>query len=161
MIRNVTAADADAIATIYNHYIVNSTCTFEEETVSAQQMAERIEILIDSKMPWLVYEHQGQVIGYCYAKQWNARSAYRFTAESSVYLSPDCPIKGVGSSLYEQLFSRLRDDGIKNVMSVITLPNDQSTRFHHKMGMEQVGHFKQIGFKFDRWLDVGYWQKIL
>lgn len=161
MIRNATAADADAIAKIYNYYVIHSTCTFEEEPVAAQQMAERIDTLIDSEMPWLVYEHQGQVIGYCYAKQWNARSAYRFTAESSVYLSPECVIKGVGSMLYEQLFSQLRDRRIQNVMSVITLPNDQSTKFHHKMGMEKVGHFKQIGFKFDRWLDVGYWQKTL
>lgn len=161
MIRDVEFKDSIAIADIYNHYIQNSTCTFEEERVSEREMCSRITAVIEHGMPWLVYEHEGQVVGYCYAKPWNTRSAYRFTVESSVYVDANSPVSGVGTLLYQHLFLRLDSLDIKNVMSVITLPNDQSVAFHNKMGMEQVGHFKRMGFKFGKWLDVGYWQKEL
>jgi phosphinothricin acetyltransferase len=161
VIRNVQETDSIAIARIYNHYIAHSTCTFEEHPVTDADMAERIRVVVDSDLPWLVFEHQGQVVGYCYAKRWNARSAYRFTVESSVYVDNETPTKGVGSRLYDALFNDLQARGVKNIMSVITLPNDASVKFHDKMGMQQVGHFKQIGFKFEQWLDVGYWQKVL
>src|SRR4051812_46337315 len=87
-VRPATAQDARPLAEIYNHYILNTVVTFEEEPISPERMAERIQEVVDSNLPWLVAERDGKVIGYAYAGKWKGRCAYRFSVESTVYLSP-------------------------------------------------------------------------
>jgi phosphinothricin acetyltransferase len=105
-----------------------------------------------------VAEIQNEVAGYAYASQWRSRSAYRYTAESTVYLDPVHTGKGIGNALYKDLIERLKAMGIHVVMGVITLPNPPSIALHEKLGFKKAAHFVEVGYKFGRWLDVGYWQ---
>jgi L-amino acid N-acyltransferase YncA len=158
MIRAATESDAEAIAGIYNHYIKNTVVTFEEQPVSKSDFIERISKITGEGFPWLVAEENGTVIGYAYATKWKERSAYRYSVETTVYLSPSAVSKGWGTKLYQALFEILRQKSIHVAIGGITLPNPASVALHEKFGMKQVAHFKEVGYKFDRWLDVGYWQ---
>jgi len=160
-IRAATLADAEAVAGIYNHYIANTVVTFEEEALPPSEIAKRIETVWSASLPWLVAEMDGQVAGYAYAGKWHGRSAYRFSTEITVYLAPDQTGRGLGSKLYDQLFPILRDRGIHAVLGGIALPNEASVALHEKFGLERVAVFKEVGFKFGRWIDVGYWQRTL
>lgn len=158
MIREVTHSDAQVIAEIYNHYVRNTVITFEEEEVTASEMIARIEKILSSGFSWLVAVVDGQVIGYAYSSKWHARSAYRHTAEVSVYLSPNQQTKGWGSKLYKHLFNTLQEKSIRIAIGCIALPNRESVALHEKFGMQKVGHFREVGLKFGEWIDVGYWQ---
>ncbi|NVM78115.1 phosphinothricin acetyltransferase [Duganella sp. SG902] len=160
-IRDAVADDAKAIAAIYNPFIANTTISFEEEPVSDAAMAQRIADVQAGGLPWLVAERDGKVAGYAYATKWRVRHAYRFSVESSVYLAPECAGQGLGTALYAALFEQLAARGCHLVIGGIALPNDASVALHEKMGYEKVAHFREVGFKFGRWLDVGYWQKTL
>jgi len=159
MIRAVKNKDVTDIVTIYNYYIAETVATFEEEVITNDDMLARIEKVNASNLPWIVAEDDsGKVIGYAYAAKWRERFAYRFSVEVTVYLSPNQLCKGLGSQLYTELFSQLKARSIHSVIGGITLPNPASITLHEKFGLEQVAQFKEVGFKFDQWLDVGYWQ---
>lgn len=158
MIRDAAPSDAAAMAGIYNHYVMETVVTFEEEPVTPAEMARRIEAVQSASLPWLVAEEGSLVAGYAYATPWRARTGYRFSAEITVYLSPEHGGRGIGSKLYGQLFPMLKDRGIHAVMGGIALPNEASVALHEKFGLRKVAHFKEVGFKLDRWIDVGYWQ---
>jgi L-amino acid N-acyltransferase YncA len=160
MIRPAVTSDTEAIARIYNHYILNTVVTFEEQPVAAIEMAERIKAVELASFPWLVLEQAGQVVGYAYASKWHGRSAYRYAVESTIYLDPVVTGKGLGTALYEALFTILRDMELHTVIGIIALPNETSVALHEKFGMAKVAHFKEVGFKFGRWIDVGYWQVV-
>ncbi len=160
MIRSALPTDADAICQIYNHYIKTSIATFETDPVVPSQMAERVVETL-SQYPWLVYEHAGTVLGYAYASGWKGRCAYRFTAESTVYLSPEAVGRGVGRALYEALLEALQGLKVHSVIGGISLPNPASVGLHEALGFEKVAHFKEVGWKFDRWIDTGYWERLL
>ena len=159
MIRPATPADSAAIAAIYNHYVTDTTVTFEEEPVAPPEMARRVAAVTAHGHPWLVAEVEGQLAGYAYATQWHHRSGYRFSAEVTVYLGPSFGGRGLGTALYRQLFPVLEARNIRVIMGVIALPNPASVALHEKFGMERVGLFKGIGIKFGQWSDVGYWQR--
>ncbi|TBW48973.1 N-acetyltransferase family protein [Marinobacter halodurans] len=161
MIRNATIEDAARIAEIYNHYIEQTVITFEEEPVAADTMAGRIRGCQEHGLPWLVLEAAGQVTGFAYAVEWRARPAYRYSVEVTVYLDRAQIRRGQGTRLYEALFADLRERGIHTVIGLIALPNDASVALHERMGMDKVAHLSEVGFKFGRWLDVGYWQGTL
>jgi L-amino acid N-acyltransferase YncA len=161
MIRAATPADAESVARIYNHYVTDSVVTFEEEAVSPTAMARRIEGVRSASLPWLVAELGGRVVGYAYANRWKARSAYRFSAEITVYLDPAHAGRGIGSRLYGRMLPILQDLGMHAVIGGIALPNPASVALHEKFGMQKVAHFREVGFKLDRWIDVGYWQRTL
>jgi len=160
-IRVATAADADHIAEIYNHYIANTVVTFEEEPVAADEMRRRMDEVFGASLPWLVAESGGRVIGYAYATKWKARSAYRFSVETTVYLADGLGKLGLGTRLYQELFELLKEKGIHAAIGGIALPNDASVALHEKFGMRKVAHFEQVGFKFGKWVDVGYWERFL
>lgn len=121
-------------------------------------MSNRIEEVIPSGLPWLVAEERGEVIGYACATKWNKRFAYRFSVEATVYLSPTSASDGWGTKLYEALFTELEGCFIHTVIGGIALPNPASIALHEIFGMEKVAHFKEVGYKLDKWIDVGYWQ---
>ena len=162
MIRNALDKDIISIAEIYNHYISDTSITFETETISPEDILDRISKVQADNLPWLIAEDDmGKVIGYAYASKWRERFAYRFSVEVTVYLSPNSSGHGVGTKLYEALFSELRLRSIHSVIGGITLPNKASVALHEKFGLEKVAHFKEVGFKFNQWRDVGYWQGAL
>lgn len=159
-IRPVNLEDAAQIAEIYNHYIQKTHHTFEIEPLSADEMGNRITEVVED-YPYLVAEETGIIFGYAYATQFKLRQAYEFASEVSIYVRNEAKQKGIGSDLYEQLFEELAETGIHAVVAGISLPNDASVRFHEKLGFEKVAHFKEVGYKLGRWIDVGYWEKIL
>ncbi|TDO99408.1 arsinothricin resistance N-acetyltransferase ArsN1 family B [Marinomonas balearica] len=161
MIRNATQNDAAKIAAIYNHYIAKTVITFEEEPVSIIDIVERVQNVQSLDLPWIVVEVDGEVAGYAYAAHWHKRSAYRFSVEATVYLSPCHSGKGLGTLLYQALFDKLRHSNIRTVIGCIALPNDASISLHEKLGMKKIGHFEEVGYKFGHWWDVGYWQLTL
>ena len=161
MIRQADLADSGKIADIYNHYIQNTVITFEEKTLTANDLAQRIEKVKHAGFPWLVAEENDDILGYAYASKWNERSAYKHTAEVAIYLSNSHVSKGWGTTLYQSLFGELRNLPIHIVIGGVTLPNAASIALHEKFGMKKVAHFEDVGFKFGRWLDVGYWQVAL
>lgn len=158
MIRAATQTDAAQICAIYNHYIETSVISFELTPVSVEQMVQRIEQIAAIGLPWLVAMDGEQIVGYAYATTWKSRFAYRFSVEITVYLAQQGTAKGVGSALYQALFAILETKQIHAVVACIALPNPHSVALHEKFGMRKVGHFEEVGEKFDRWLDVGYWQ---
>jgi len=160
-IRDASAADAGAIAGIYNHYVTDTVVTFEEDPVDAAEIARRVEEIRSASLPWLVAETAGQVVGYAYATKWRARIAYRFSTEITVYLAPGLSGRGLGSRLYDALFPLLQARGIHAVIGGIALPNEASVALHEKFGLRKVAHFEEVGFKFNRWVDVGFWQRTL
>jgi phosphinothricin acetyltransferase len=158
MIRSANSSDAEAIASIYNHYVRNTVITFETDGVPASEMAARIQEVTAAGLPWLVYEQESRVIGYAYASKWKGRCAYRFSVESTVYIDHEHTKQGIGTQLYEALLAQLRAANLHVVIGGIALPNAGSVALHERFGFEKAGHFSEVGFKFDRWIDVGYWQ---
>jgi L-amino acid N-acyltransferase YncA len=157
MIRAATPDDASAIAAIYNHYIATTTISFEERAVTPDEMAQRIRD-VTTTLPWLVLEEDGRITGYAYATRWRVRSAYRFSAETSVYVEQGQGGKGIGTALYTALLEELRRREIHMAIGGIAQPNPASVALHERLGFVKVAHFKEVGRKFDRWIDVGYWE---
>ena len=159
-IRDVLPSDAEAICAIYNHHVRNTIVTFEETDVSAGEMRGRIAS-VTSILPWLVADKDGAVAGYAYAARFIDRSGYRFCALSTIYVDETVHRVGIGMTLYSALLDRLREKSIHSVVGIIALPNPASIALHEKCGFEKAGHLTEAGFKFGRWIDVGYWQALL
>ncbi len=161
ILRDATAADGVALAAIYNPFIATTTISFEEDPVSGEEMALRIAEVQGAGLPWLVAEEAGRILGYAYAGKWKARRAYRHSVECSVYVAPDAQGRGLGTRLYEALFERAKAIGAHAVIGGVAMPNAASVALHEKLGMAKVAQFREVGFKFGRWIDVAYWQKTL
>ncbi|WP_394174504.1 GNAT family N-acetyltransferase [Thalassotalea litorea] len=154
--------DATAITDIYNTYIKDSSITFEETLIDIKTCKNRLAHITQTLgLPWIVFIENGQLLGYAYANQWKERSAYRHAVEVTVYLHPNHKGKGIGYRLYQELFQRLGKLDIHCALAVITLPNAASVALHEKLGMKKAAHFPEVGFKFSKWHDVGYWHTII
>lgn len=160
MIREATCEDAAAVCGIYNPYVLGTCISFEEDAVSAEEMRGRIQEH-SKAYPWLVYEEEGKILGYCYAGKWRVRAAYRRSVETTVYVDSGAKSRGIGSALYAELIGRLRGLGVHAVMAGITVPNPASQALHEKFGFKKVAHLSEIGWKQGAWRDVGYWELIL
>lgn len=158
-IRFVRLEDAEAIRAIYSQYI-STPITFEIEVPTIEEMRSRISEY-SKHFPWLVMERNEEIIAYAYATNFKARAAYRWSVESSVYVDEKHVGQGLGKILYAELMKVLRNNGVLNVIGVITLPNSQSAGLHESMGFQFVGKFPEVGFKNGKWWDVGYWQLTL
>ncbi len=158
-IRNAKVEDAEAVAEIYNYYITDTHHTFETELVSVEMMAARITA-VSKRFPFLVADLDGTVTGYAYAVRFKLREAYEHSAEVSIYVKSDEKQRGLGTSLYSKLFEELADTHVHAIIAGIALPNDSSVKFHEKLGFEKVAHFREVGYKLGRWIDVGYWEKM-
>ena len=159
-IRSANLEDAAQIADVYNYYVQKTHHTFETEPLEADEMQNRISEVTE-KYPFLVAEEDGAIVGYAHATQFKLRQAYEYAAEVSIYVRNAAKQKGIGSQLYMKLFDELQETDIHAVVAGISLPNDASVRFHERLGFEKVAHFKEVGYKLGRWIDVGYWEKIL
>ena len=160
-IRMATVEDATAIAAIYNPYVADTCITFETEPVQAAGMAARITEVLDAGLPWLLAEDAAGAAGFAYASKWKGRCAYRFSVESTVYLHRDHTGRGIGRALYGRLLEEIRARRMHAVIGGIALPNAASVALHQRLGFRKVAHFEQVGYKQDRWVDVGYWQLLI
>ena len=158
LIREIEIFDIDQIRNIYNFFVKNTIVSFEEVPVSLDEMKARVYAVKEAKLPWLIIEDEGRVVGYAYSSPWSNRSAYRYSAGVSVYMLEGCTGQELGYQLYCDLFDRLKEQKIHAIMGGIALPNPASIALHEKMGMSKVAHFKKVGFKFGNWVDVAFWQ---
>ena len=157
IIRPVEARDAAAVAAIYAPHVTEGVASFETVPPDAAEMARRIAATTPTH-PWLVCERPGSgVAGYVYASVHNPRAAYQWSANVTVYIDARHQRGGMGRALYASLFAVLRLQGFYNVYGGITLPNAGSVGLHEAMGFRLVGVYREVGYKFDRWWDVGWW----
>ncbi len=162
IVRAATPADVAAITAIYARHVLTGTATFEEVPPEEAEMVARIAEVQARGQPWLVAEVGGAVAGYAYAGMFRARSAYRFSVENSVYISPEAQRQGVGRRLMEEVIEACRAAGYRQMLALIgDSENTGSIRLHQALGFAPVGVFRDVGFKMDRWLDVVMMQKAL
>lgn len=157
MIREAISSDAQAIADIYNYYIVNTVITFELDPVTPREVMKRMEKYKEVG-PYLVCEEDDEVIGYAYVSKFRERPAYAHSVETSIYLKKGAGGKGRGTTLYSELLSQVLLQ-CHVIVGGIALPNEASIKLHEKCGFRKVAHFLGVGRKFGRWIDVGFWQK--
>jgi L-amino acid N-acyltransferase YncA len=162
-LRPAEARDVPDMLEIYNHYVANTTVTFDEDPLTLAEMRGKLRTVRKLGYPWIVAETpSGQVIGYAYVYPWKAKAAYRFTVENSIYLRPASTGKGLGGVMLEALVEQSRDAGVKEMVAVIADKGaDGSIRLHERLGFVQIGHMGRVGFKFDRWLGTVLLQKSL
>ena len=157
-IREVKAEDVIDITKIYNHYVENTTITFDLALCTEEEMEQRINS-IKANYPFLVVTEDDEVVGFAYASKWKDKAAYQFCAETTIYLHPNAVSKGLGLRLYNALLTALPLYDIATAIGCITIPNPESIAMHEKLGFKKAGEFEHVGFKFEKWINVGYWQK--
>ncbi len=160
LIRDAIAADLPAITAIYAHHVLHGTGTFEEVPPTEQEMAARLAKVQGAGWAWLVGEEAGEVLGYAYYAQLRDRSAYRFSAEDSIYVRNDVRGQGLGKALVAALLPRAEANGFRQMFAVIgDSENTGSIGLHISLGFRQAGVLRAAGLKFGRWLDVVQMQK--
>lgn len=159
-IRPATATDLVAINDIYNHYVLHSNCTYQEEPESMESRRQWFEHHRE-RHPVIVAEHDGRVIGWGSLSAFHERSAYRHTVENSVYVHHQYHRHGFGTHLLHELIERARSIGHRAIIAGIDSEQAGSVTLHVKFGFQEVGRLRQVGFKSDRWLDVIYMELIL
>jgi L-amino acid N-acyltransferase YncA len=162
-LRDAEPRDIPDMREIYNHYVMNSIVTFDEDALTLADMRKKYKIVADLKYPWLVaVSPSGQVLGYAFVTPYRAKAAYRFTVENSIYLGPASTGKGLGAALMTELLARAKAAGIKEVVAVIADRGaEASIRLHERFGFKEIGHMGRVGFKFGRWLGTVLMQKSL
>jgi L-amino acid N-acyltransferase YncA len=154
-IRVAQPQDAAACAAIYERYVLDTAISFEEQPPSEEEMRARI----GAAHLWLVAEVDRVVVGFAYGGRHQARAAYRWAAEVSVYLQAAHHRRGIGRALYRELIRALADAGFCTLVAGVTQPNDASNRLHESLGFTPVGTYTRIGFKHGSWHDV-LWLKL-
>ena len=159
-IRSATAADAASILAIYAPIVRDTIISFETEVPTAAEIAHRIDATLKT-YPFLVAEMRGAIAGYAYAGEHRARAAYRWSVDVTVYVAAPARRSGVGRALYARLLPMLAQQQFHAAFAGIALPNPASVGLHEAMGFTPVGIYREVGFKFGRWHDVGWWQRLL
>jgi L-amino acid N-acyltransferase YncA len=159
-IRSARLEDAAAVAAIYRPYVLNTTISFEETPPTPAEMGERIAAT-RAIWPFLVFEADGEVLAYAYAGPHRARPAYRWSVDVTVYAASHAHRRGAGRALYTELLDQLTRQGFHAAFAGIALPNEQSVGLHQALGFRHLGTYSEVGFKFGRWHDVGWWRRSL
>jgi L-amino acid N-acyltransferase YncA len=159
-VRMAKPVDGGAIAAIYRPYVEDTSISFEDIPPTGMEMANRIVTTLTT-CPFLVIEEDGRVLGYAYAGPHRARPAYRWSVDVTVYAAPQVHRRGLGRALYSELLDRLTRQGFHAAFAGIALPNDKSVGLHEALGFKHLGTYQEVGFKFGRWHDVGWWRRSL
>lgn len=157
IVTKIVKEDYAQVLDIYNHYICNTTHTFEIDPLGMAEFKQRTENIC-LHYPFLVIKENDKVLGYGYLSCFNERKAYDISCDLSIYLAPDVCHHGLGTILWQALLAKAQEIGIKNIISIITGENMASISFHQKMGFIEAGRLTAIGYKFGRYLDVVYYQ---
>ena len=160
VLRLAIPSDAEGILNIYAPYIESTSFTFETETPTVEEFAERISTYL-LNWPWLVCEIDGIIAGYAYATRHRERTAYQWCTESSVYIHKDYQRAGIAKALYIALFEVLKKQEFRNVYAVINLPNEKSVAFHESCGFKYFATYEKVGYKLGKWKNVGWWRLII
>ncbi|WP_142847600.1 GNAT family N-acetyltransferase [Telmatospirillum sp. J64-1] len=155
LVRDATEEDMDAVCAIYGYYVTRSCASFEEVPPSVEEMRARRRTVLERGLPYLVAEYDGDIMGFTYAGPFRHRSAYRFTVEDSIYVGPLVQGRGVGRALLGALIERCSALGYHQMIGVIgDSANMGSINLHRAMGFRQEGVLREVGWKFNRWVDV-------
>jgi phosphinothricin acetyltransferase len=161
-VRPATLEDLPQILEIYNEAVQNTTASYDYEPRTLEHRTAWYEERVRDKYPILVaHTGDGRVLGWAALNPFHARVGYRFTSENSVYVAADQRGKGIGTLLLPPLIEAARLRGLRAIIATIDAENEASIRLHARFGFEKVGHFKQVGFKFNRWLDVVYMERLV
>lgn len=161
-VRDASEADLPAVAAIYTHYVVKTTITFNTEVRTPAAWIERYRGQVThGPYDLLVAEHAGAVVGYVETGPFRPKPAYDPTVEVSIYVAPNVTTGGVGTALMTALLERLDGSAFHRAVSVIALPNDRSVAFHERFGFVHRGTLTEVGRKFDRYLDVAFYERAL
>ena len=161
-VRRATLADADSIRAIYAHHVLNGLGTFEEIPPDLDEIRRRMQAVMDQGHPWLVAVDGDAVAAYAYAAPFRPRSAYRFTVENSVYVSPAHQRQGAGLLVLRELITACAADGMREMLAVIgDSGNEASIKLHERCGFSFCGRFESVGLKFGRWVDIVLMQRHL
>jgi phosphinothricin acetyltransferase len=160
-IRPATPRDLPDVREIYNYYVTNSMVTFDEDTMTLREWRSKYAYLTRLKLPFLVaVSPSGQVLGYALCAPWKQKRAYRYTAESSIYLRPAATGKGLGRALLAALLEASKAAGLKQVLAIIADKGaEASLHLHESFGFKEIGRMGRVGFKFDRWIGTVLLQK--
>lgn len=159
-IRQASVADATDIRRIYAPIVSETAISFEEVPPTIEEMEKRIALTLPN-YPYFVAIVDGKVCGYVYASQHATRAAYRYSVNTAIYIAPEARRTGVGRTLYSSLLPELTRRGFHAAFAGIALPNLASVALHKSIGFEPLGIYREVGFKFGRWRDVGWWQRRL
>ena len=166
-IRMANPADAQALLNIYAPYVINTAITFEYDVPSVEEFASRIAHSLE-KYPYLIAEEGGNILGYAYASPFHDRPAYDWAVETSIYVDQNIKHRGIGRKLRDALESTLREQGILNMNACIAYPPEEdehldknSVEFHAHMGYRLVGEFYKCGYKFNRWYNMVWMEKLI
>ena len=162
-IRDAVAADLPYIRAIYNHYVLNTVVTFDEQEMSLRALRHKFVSARKLGMPYIVaVSPTNQILGYAYVYPWKEKAAYRFTVENSIYLGPASTGKGLGKALLGELIAKSKQAGLKEIIAVIADKGaEASIALHKQFGFVEGGHMGKVGFKFDRWIGTVLMQKSL
>jgi phosphinothricin acetyltransferase len=158
VIRDARMSDAEAIARIYAHHVLNGTASFDTVPPSASDWDEKIGAILARHWPFLVAESDGRVVAYAYATQFRDRPAYAQTCENSVYVAPDAVGRGFGTAIMKALIARAVDCGFRQMIAVVGGAEPASVALHRKLGFVEAGRMRDVGRKFGRLLDTVYLQ---
>jgi L-amino acid N-acyltransferase YncA len=162
VVRDANEADMTAVQRIYAHHVLHGLATFEEIPPSVHEIMSRRISVLAADLPYLVAEHDGEVVGYSYATSFRARSGYRYTIEDSVYVADGLGGKGIGSALLEELISRCERGPWRQMIAVIgDSGNTASIAVHRRFGFQHAGLLPSSGLKLGRWVDVVLMQRAL
>jgi L-amino acid N-acyltransferase YncA len=161
LVRPATPADIPDITAIYGNFAATSTATFEIVSPDEAEMLKRWRAVRERDLPYLVAELEGYVVGFCYASQFRPREGYRFTAEDSIYVRPDCIGHGVGKALLAELIAQCRKKGCHSMVACICGVNPASLALHASLGFREVGLLPDAGYKFGEWLRMSIMQRLL
>ncbi len=156
----ITNNDIEGVLKVYAPYIEETAISFEYEVPTLEEFIGRVHA-ITKQYPWLVAKEHGNVIGYAYGTTHRARTAYQWSVEVAIYMAKDYRGKGIGKQLYHQLFELLKQQGYCTAFAGMTLPNEKSEALHLSCGFEEIGVFKNIGYKNNQWHSVKWFQKQL
>jgi L-amino acid N-acyltransferase YncA len=160
LIRACAQSDMGAVSDIYRHHVLHSPATFEITPPTYEEMLERYRTIKEGGFVYLVAETEGEIEGYAYVSAYRVRPAYRFTAESSVYIRPGYERRGLGRMLMQTLLKECEKKPIRQVIAVIgDSANAASIELHRGLGFAMTGTFHSVGYKFGRWLDTVLMQK--
>ena len=152
--------DSVSLLNIYGEFIRNTAVTFETAVPSVLEFSKRISDIVESS-PWLVCEIDGEIIGYAYASKHRERAAYRWSVDVTVYINPQYHRKHIATALYTALIELLKLQGYYCAYAGVSLPNLKSEEFHKSFGFNPVGVFHNVGYKFDEWRDVKWFELAL
>jgi len=162
IIRPALPSDAEAIAAIYADAVLHGLGTFEEVPPIPEEMNRRMAGVAGYSLPWLVADEGGRVLGYAYASPFRPRSAYRYTAEDTVYVAPDAKGRGVGRALLQAVIAACEARGLRRLVAAIgDSGNAASIRLHERCGFQRAGLLPGVGYKHDRWVGVVFMQRPL